>query len=192
MSRLGPAAAGLALLGATACQNNGGAKAAAPSSSAPAASASLGIPSSSAAPVPTRTAGSAGAAAPACTSADLEAVLGPVDSGAGQRHTTLDFRTTKGKACVLTDDLTGFRFLRGDGAPLPTSVSGPSDPHVYVILRPGTVGRLDLTFSVVGGKPFTPHLLKFTVPADGGTDTVAWNAGPVNGDGGIRLGRLHF
>ncbi|MFL6056420.1 MAG: DUF4232 domain-containing protein [Actinoallomurus sp.] len=194
MSRCGFAAAGLALLSVAACQNNGSPQSANPSSSAPAASSSADA-SSAAAPTPTRTSGSGttGATAPACTAADLNVTLGPADSGAGQRHTTLSFRTAHGKTCVLTNDLTGFRFLRGDGTPLPTSASPASDPHAFIILRPGTTGRLDLSFSVVSGQPFTPHLLKFTVPADGGgADTVVWGAGPVGDNGRLQIGRLHF
>lgn len=194
-SRLGFAVAGLALFGVAACQNNGAANSAAPSSSAPAASSSAEASSSTAAPAPTRTSGSGsgGATAPACTSAGLEVSVGPVDSGAGQRHTTLDFRTAHGKTCVLTNDLTGFQFLQGDGAPLPTSASPASDPHAFIILRPGNLGHLDLSFSIVDGRPFTPHLLKFTVPAGGdGTDTVVWGAGPVGDNGRLEIGRLHF
>jgi hypothetical protein len=72
-------------------------------------------------------------------------------------------------------------------------VSPPSDPHAFIILRPGNVGHLDLTFSVVNGQPFTPHLLKFTVPAGrGGADTVGWSAGPVGDNGRFQIGRLHF
>ncbi|MCW2945150.1 MAG: hypothetical protein JWR24_1867 [Actinoallomurus sp.] len=104
----------------------------------------------------------------------------------------LDFRTGQGKTCVLTNDLTGFQFLRGDGAHLPTSASPASDPHAFIILRPGTVGHLDLKFSIVGDQPFTPHLLKFTVPAGGGgADTVLWGDGPVGDNGRLEIGRLH-
>lgn len=194
MSRLALAVTALSLLSVTACQNTA-TPSSGTSSSAPEVSSAAAPSSSAAAPAPDTSSnpGSVASAARACTATDLNVALGPADAGAGQRHTTLDFRTVHGRTCVLTNNLTGYEFLRGDGTRLPTRVSPPRDPHAFIILRPGDVGHLDLTFSVINGRPFTPNLLKFIVPAgSGGADTVGWHAGPVGDNGRLRIGRLHF
>lgn len=162
-----------------------------PAASAPATSAP--VPATS--PSPTSMPGAAGGSTPqavrACRATDLRVTTGPVGAAAGQRYTTLNFRALSGRTCLLRNDLTDVRFLRGDGAPLPTHVRRTGDPSASITLRPGVTARLDLHFTVVGAGQFTPRMLRFTVPG-GGTATVAWPHGATVADHGqLELGRLH-
>jgi hypothetical protein len=131
----------------------------------------------------------------ACASTDLSVSVGPVDAGAGQRYTTLDFSTLAGKTCVLKNNLTGFQFLgngsEGGAADLPThAVREAGSSSEAVTLKPGTIGHLDLHYSVVG-TPVTPVSLTFVVPADGGHTATPWNA-TVGDSGRIGIGHLHL
>jgi hypothetical protein len=128
----------------------------------------------------------------ACESTDLRISRGPIDAGAGQRNSTLDFRTIDGTTCELSDNLTGFHFLRGDGSKLPTKVQKTGDPSDSVVLRPGAVAHLDLQWTMIGDTRFTPRMLSFTVPADEGRDTVAWGTASVGGSGHLKVGKLHM
>lgn len=132
---------------------------------------------------------------PACRSTDLATSVGAIDSGAGQRYTTLDFRTLGGKTCVLKNNLTGFQFLgngsEGGAKNLPTGVSRDAgSSQESVTLKPGTVGHLDMHYSVIGDQ-FTPGSLTFIVPADGGHAATPWNLTVGNG-GRISIGHLHL
>lgn len=163
-----------------------------PTAASTQAPATASTPTSSPAPAPPGSStGSAPTAARACRADDLRVTTGPVGAGAGQRYTTLNFRALPGHTCVLRNDLTGVRFLRGDGAPLPTHVRRTGGSGAAIPLRPGVTAQLDLHFTVVGAGRFTPEMLKFTVPG-GGTATVAWPHGVTVGDDGrLELGRLH-
>lgn len=127
----------------------------------------------------------------ACEADDLHITRGPVEAGAGQRHSRLDFRTVKGVTCELTGDLTKFRFMRGDGATLPTKASLHGDKSDSVVLRPGVTAHLALSWTVVGDSHFTPQLLTFEVPPGDQKATVRWGAGAVGGGGKLVVGELH-
>ena len=129
-------------------------------------------------------------AAPACKITDFTTSLGPVQAGAGQRYSTLDFTAYGGRTCVLSDDLTNFQFLGAQARPLPTDADAPGSSN-SITIAPGVVGHLDLHWTVVGGTPFVPVSLIFTMPADDGTNAAPWTGGPVNGTGRIDVGPLH-
>ncbi|WP_329243319.1 DUF4232 domain-containing protein [Actinoallomurus sp. NBC_01490] len=128
--------------------------------------------------------------APPCKITDFTTSLGPVQAGAGQRYSTLDFTAYGGRTCVLSDDLTNFQFLGAQGRPLPTDADAPGS-STSITIAPGVVGHLDLHWTVVGGTPFVPVSLIFTMPADDGTNAAPWTGGPVNGTGRIDVGPLH-
>ncbi len=127
----------------------------------------------------------------ACEADDLHIARGPVEAGAGQRHSRLDFRTVNGVTCELTGDLTKFRFLRADGAELPTKASVHGDKNASVVLKPGDTAHLTLSWTVVGDSHFTPQMLSFTVPPGDQEATVRWGAGAVGGSGKLVVGELH-
>jgi Domain of unknown function (DUF4232) len=130
------------------------------------------------------------APAPACRITDFTTTLGPVDAGAGQRYATLDFTSFKGRTCVLSDDLTGFQFLGARGRPLPTDADAPGSA-TRITIGPGVVGHLDLHWTVMDGKLFTPISLIFTMPGAAGTNAAPWTGGPVSGAGHLDIGNLH-
>jgi hypothetical protein len=132
----------------------------------------------------------AAAATPACRITDFTTSLGPVDAGAGQRYATLDFTSFKGRTCVLSDDLTGFQFLGARGRPLPTAADAPGSA-TRITIGPGVVGHLNLHWTVMDGKQFTPVSLTFTMPAAGGTNAAPWTGGPVSGAGHLDVWGLH-
>jgi hypothetical protein len=83
-----------------------------------------------------------------------------------------------------------FQFLGAQGRPLPTDADAPGS-STSITIAPGVVGHLDLHWTVVGGTPFVPVSLIFTMPADDGTNAAPWTGGPVNGAGRIDVGPLH-
>lgn len=128
--------------------------------------------------------------APACKITDFTTTLGPVQAGAGQRYSTLDFTSYDGRTCVLSDNLTNFQFLGARAISLPTAANAPGS-DTQITIGPGVVGHLNLHWTVVEGKPFVPVSLMFTMPADDGANAAPWTGGAVSGTGRIDVSGLH-
>ncbi|GAA4618633.1 hypothetical protein GCM10023195_83880 [Actinoallomurus liliacearum] len=131
---------------------------------------------------------------PTCKGTDLTVSLGRVDSGAGQRYSTLDFATLGKKTCVLRNDLTSLAFLtsgpEGGAQSVPVTVTRASgSTKESVVLKPGTVGHLDLHWSIVD-TPTVPDSLTFSLPNSGGLGAASWHAA-VGPDHHLDLGHLH-
>jgi hypothetical protein len=140
-------------------------------------------------------------ATPSCKAANLKVSLNKrIDPGAGQRFTTLDFRNTGKKACVLRNGLKGFTYLvkgkEGGARRVPVHAYGDKSlgysAKQTVVLKPGKhgkVGHLVIHWNVMSTPQITPQSLRFALPAGGGHTALPWNQ-MVGGDHRLGLGRL--
>lgn len=133
-----------------------------------------------------------------CAAADLNATLGRIDPGAGQRASFLTLSTDTGGHCVISGHLLDPHFVDGTGAVLPTKPDNIDDGCTpAVVIDEKHTGQLSLRWTGIpvadGDDPDAPAPAGLRFKLDGVRDpmTLIWTGGKVFNGGHLIVGAVH-